>query len=82
LNQSQATQKKIDDNSWSSESAMQMFHSRLKQLEKEKENNSDDEKEMLKTPGPNREDQDLYLKKLKNTLKVYKNRCKEFEKRR
>jgi hypothetical protein len=61
---------------------MQMFHARLKQLEKERANNSEDEKEILKTPNiHNNEDQTHYIKKLKNTLKVYKNRSREFEKR-
>lgn len=66
-----------------SETAMQMFHARLQQLEKEKENHSDEEKEVLKTPiANNEEDQKKYLKKLKNTIRVYKGRCKDFEKRR
>lgn len=66
-----------------SESAIQMFHSRLKQLENERANHSDEEKEALKTPNAkSNQDNDEHIKKLKNTLRVYKNRSKEFEKRR
>jgi predicted nucleic acid-binding protein len=66
-----------------SESAIQMFNSRLQELEKERANHSEDETEALKTPNTgNNKDNEDYTKKLKNTLRVYKNRSKEFEKRR
>lgn len=71
------------NNSWSSEAAIKMFNDRLKALEQEKANISDDEKEALKTPSALKSEEQLnYIKKLKNTLKVYKARSKEFEKRR
>ena len=60
-----------------------MFHQRIKQLEKEREDNSDEEKEILKTPNiTDVEEKEHYMKKLKNTLRVYKGRSKDFEKRR
>lgn len=66
-----------------SESAIQMFHQRIQQLEEDRKEHSDDEKDILKTPNAqNTEEQEYYVKKLKNTLKVYKGRSKEFEKRR
>lgn len=71
------------NNSWSSEAAIKMFNDRLKALEQEKANISDDEKEALKTPSALKSEEQLhYIKKLKNTLKIYKARSKEFEKRR
>lgn len=60
-----------------SESAIQMFHQRLTQLEQD--NNSDEERELTKSKET--EDVKIYLKKLKNTLKIYKTRSKDFEKR-
>ena len=60
-----------------------MFNSRLQQLEKEKENHSEDEKENLKTPLniTSTDEQKVYISKLKKTLRVYKGRSKDFEKR-
>ncbi|CAI2362469.1 unnamed protein product [Moneuplotes crassus] len=62
-----------------SESAIQMFHKRIRQLEEDRDNNSDEEKELARTK--NKEETENYIKKLKNTLKIYKSRSKDFEKR-
>lgn len=56
-----------------------MFHQRIKQLEDSKDQ-SDDEKDLPESKIPS--ETEFYIKKLKNTLKVYKSRCKDFEKRR
>ena len=70
------------NNSWSSDNAIQKFHDRLKQLEQEKANISEDEKEVLKTPNTAEPDeQKQHIKKLKNAIRVYKSRSREFEKR-
>ena len=74
--------KSIPDNFWSVESAIHMFNSRLQNLEKEKANHSEDEKEALKTPlNVSTDEQKVYIGKLKKTLRVYKGRSKDLEKR-
>jgi len=68
--------------SYQPESAIKMFNERLKQLEKDREDVSDNEKEILKTPNSRSDpEQEGYIKKLKNTLRIYKGRSREFEKR-
>ena len=75
-------QSSLNNNSWSSDNAIQMFHNRLKQLEQEKSNISEDEKEVLKTPNTTKPaEQKQHTKKLKNALRVYKSRSRDFEKR-